>query len=123
VMIHRAIAGSLERFLSVIIEQFGGAFPTWLAPVQAAILPISEAHENAADDLLHQIHAVGGRAEIMRSTDSLGKRIRNAQKQKLPMAIILGDKEVEGGDLSVRKYGEEKDEKLSRDALLALLHG
>ena len=123
VMIHRAIAGSLERFLSVIIEHFGGAFPLWLAPVQAHILPISEAHEDFSDALLTEIQAIGGRAEIARSNDSLGKRIRNAQKQKLPMAVIIGDQEVEDGQLTIRRYGEEKDERMSRDAFLALLHG
>jgi len=121
IMIHRAIAGSLERFLSVIIEHFGGAFPLWLSPVQAQILPVSEVHEDFADQLLADAKAAGGRVEIARSTDSLGKRIRNAQKLKLPMAIIVGDKEVEGDQLTIRKYGEEKDEKISRSDLLALL--
>ncbi len=121
VMIHRAVAGSLERFLSILIEHFAGAFPVWLAPVQAHILPIAEKHEVFAEKLLEQIRSVNGRAEMQDSGESLGKRIRNAQTQKIPMAIIVGDKEMETGNVTVRRYGEEKDEVMKVEELLSLL--
>lgn len=121
VMIHRAIAGSLERFMSVIIEHFAGAFPAWLAPIQAHILPVAESHEKFASELLEKIQSAGGRAELLDSSETLGKRIRNAQTQKLPFSIIVGDKEVQSGDITVRKYGEEKDQTMKVEKFLELL--
>ncbi len=113
VMIHRAIAGSLERFMSVIIEHFAGAFPAWLSPVQAHILPVNKAHEDFAYNLAKDLKTKGARLEVFDSSDSLGKRIRNSQKSKVPFTIILGDKEVESGNLTVRKYGEQGDSEIS----------
>ncbi len=121
VMIHRAIAGSLERFLSVIIEHFAGAFPAWLAPVQTAILPISDKHLDFAYETLKKIKAAGGRAEVYEPSETLNKRIRKAQMQKLPFAVIIGDDEMESGNLTVRKYGEKKDSKISLYDLIAKL--
>ncbi len=121
VMLHRAVAGSLERFLSVIIEHFAGAFPLWLSPTQIQILPVNEIQNDAAQALQSEIKAHGGRAEVVLPTESLGKRLRNAQKGKIPLTIIFGDKEMEGGDLAVRKYGVENDEKMSKEDLFELL--
>lgn len=121
VMIHRAIAGSLERFMAVIIEHFAGAFPAWLSPVQAHILPVNTAHEDFAYDLAMSLKEKGARLEVYDSSDSLGKRIRNAQTAKVPYTIIMGDKETESGNLTVRKYGEQGDSEMTIDEFLALL--
>ncbi len=121
VMIHRAIAGSLERFLSVIIEHFAGAFPAWLSPIQAHIIPVNEAHEAYAKELQQKLKYAGARIEYYDASDSLGKRIRNAQKSKVPFSIIIGDNEVESGNLTIRKYGEQKDQSVSEEEFLELL--
>jgi threonyl-tRNA synthetase len=113
VMIHRAIAGSLERFLSVIIEHFAGHFPVWLSPVQAIILPVSEEHHgDYGHAVLSQIKSAGVRAEIALD-GSLGKRIRNAKMQKAPYVIVLGDKEKDSQTLTVEMRGDEKLENIS----------
>ena len=121
VMIHRAVAGSLERFLAVLIEHFAGAFPTWLAPVQVQLLPVSSEHEKHAQQLLTKINAEGGRAEILDPSETLGKRIRLSQTQKIPFAAIIGDEEVKNDTLTIRKYGEKKDTSISLEKLLKLL--
>jgi len=122
VMIHRAIAGSLERFMSVIIEHFAGAFPAWLAPVQAHILPVNQAHEDYAYTLSQSLKDAGGRIEVYGASDSLGKRIRNAQTSKIPFALVIGDDEISSGNLKVRAYGEEKDKTMSVDQFIDLLN-
>lgn len=120
-VIHRALLGSLERFMGILIEHFEGAFPAWLAPVQLAILPISDKHLDFAYETLKKIKAAGGRAEVLEPSDTLNKRIRKAQTQKLPFAVIVGDEEMESGNLTVRKYGEKKDSKISLEDLIAKL--
>jgi len=110
ICIHRAPLSTHERFVGFLIEHYAGAFPAWLAPVQAHILPVNSAHEAHCQKLTEDLKAAGARVEYYDSSDSLGKRIRNAQKSKAPFAIVIGDKEVESGDLTVRKYGEEKDQ-------------
>ncbi|MCF7917962.1 threonine--tRNA ligase [Candidatus Gracilibacteria bacterium] len=109
-VIHRAMLGSLERFMGILIEHYAGAFPTWLAPVQAHILPVADQHEGFASELQQKIQLAGGRAEMHNASETLGKRIRNAQMQKIPFAVVIGDKEVVSGSVTVRKYGEEKDQ-------------
>jgi threonyl-tRNA synthetase len=121
VMIHRAILGSYERFLAILIEHFAGAFPAWLAPVQAHIIPVNAAHEDFAQDLAQKLRDQNARIEIYDASDSLGKRIRNCQTAKIPFAIIIGDKEIESGKLTIRKYGEQKDQEISIEAFLKLL--
>jgi threonyl-tRNA synthetase len=121
VMIHRAIAGSLERFMSLIIEHFAGAFPLWLSPIQAHILPVNKSHEDFANKLAEKLKKQNGRIEVYDSSDSLGKRIRNCQKRKIPFAIIIGNKEVESGKLTIRKYGEEKDKIVSFEEFVGIL--
>ncbi len=122
VMIHRAIAGSLERFMSVIIEHFAGAFPAWLAPVQAHILPVNTAHEDFAYDLAKKLKSQGARIETYETSESLGKRIRNTQKGKIPFAIVIGDKEMETGNLTVRAYGEDEDKSVDIETFLEWLN-
>lgn len=106
VMIHRAIYGSMERFFGVLVEHFGGAFPTWLAPVQAVVLPIADAHL----DYAHKVQgALDARVEIAGPDETLGNRIRKAQGQKVPYMLIVGDREAEAGTVSVRpRTGDER---------------
>lgn len=114
IMLHRAIYGSYERFMGIIIEHFGGAFPTWLAPVQAQVLPIAEAHLDYALSVLEMLKEKGVRVELVSHEETLGKRIRNAEKMKIPYMIVVGDEEA-GKDLvniRSRKTGQQKSEKL-----------
>ena len=94
VMIHAAIMGSIERFLSVIMEHLGGVFPLWLSPVQALVLPIGEAHRAFAEGALLQLKAAGIRAELDESNETLGKKIREAKEQKIPSLLVIGEQEV-----------------------------
>jgi threonyl-tRNA synthetase len=100
VMIHLAIAGSLERFLSVYIEHTAGVFPLWMAPVQAAVLPVSEKHADYAASVMKELKAAGIRAELI-ADDSLGKRIRETKVRKLPSFIVVGDAEKDAGTVTV----------------------
>ena len=105
VVIHRAISGSFERFLGVMIEHFGGAFPLWLAPVQVSILPVSDAHVAYADDVYKQLKEKDIRVEMMDpSMDTLGKRIRYSMMQKIPYTVVIGEKEIEANGVTARSY-------------------
>ncbi|MFA6525800.1 MAG: threonine--tRNA ligase [Candidatus Buchananbacteria bacterium] len=106
VMIHRVIYGSMERFFGVLIEHFAGAFPLWLSPVQAMIIPVSEKFNDYGDKVFADMKAAGIRVEIDKSDESLGKRIRNAEKQKTPYILVVGEKEVEAKTIAVRKRSE-----------------
>ncbi len=109
VLIHRAVTGSTERFLGVIIEHFAGAFPLWLAPVQAVVVPISDEKQGAyGRDVLQQLKAAGLRAELDSSKDRMQAKIRRAQLQKIPYMLIIGDKEQSAGAVAVRvRSGED----------------
>ena len=102
VMIHRTILGSIERFLGVLIEHYAGWFPVWLAPVQAIVLPISEKHHEAAKEVFAQLEEKGIRVRIDLRAEKIGYKIRAAQKQRIPFMLVLGDREVEEGTVSVR---------------------
>jgi threonyl-tRNA synthetase len=102
VMIHRTVYGSIERFIGILTEHFAGAFPTWLAPVQAVLLPVGEAHRPYAAELLERLTAAGIRAEADMRDDKIGFKIREAQLQKIPYMLVVGDKEVSSGSVSVR---------------------
>ncbi len=122
VMIHRAVAGSLERFLSVMIEHFAGAFPLWLSPEQVRILPIAESHKEYAREVYKQLIATGIRVELDDSNDTLGKRIRNVKTAKVPFFLVLGDYEVENKTIKVESRdstGTNKAKKL--DEFIKLL--
>ncbi|MCU0660492.1 MAG: threonine--tRNA ligase [Candidatus Pacebacteria bacterium] len=121
VMIHAAIMGSIERFMSTLIEHYAGAFPLWLSPVQVAILPISDKHSEYARDVLGKLKASGIRAEIDDSRESLGKKIRAAKTQKLPYLIVIGDKEMESQTVTLEGRNDEKHEGITFDATLILL--
>jgi len=106
--VHRAVLGALERFMGVLIEHYGGAFPTWLAPVQAEIIPIAERHEEYAAAVESQLVAAGIRAHADLRNERMGAKIRHAQMQKVPYMLVLGDKEVEQGAVAVRlRSGED----------------
>ncbi len=102
IMIHRAIFGSFDRFIGIITEHFAGAFPTWLAPVQVRILPIADSHKEYANKLKEQLENVDIRVEIDEREEKIGYKIREAQLQKIPYMLIIGDKEVEANAVGVR---------------------
>ena len=102
VLIHRAVTGSTERFLGVIIEQFAGAFPLWLAPVQAVIIPIADRHNAYGEQVAQQLRAAGMRVEVDSRAERMNSKIRDAQLQKVPYMLVVGDKEAEAGKAAVR---------------------
>jgi threonyl-tRNA synthetase len=104
-MIHRALFGSVERFFAVLVEHYGGAFPAWLAPVQAVVVPIGESHHAYAEKVGDTLRAAGLRAEVDRSDDTLGAKIRRHQMDKVPYQLIVGDAEVEANTVAVRARG------------------
>jgi threonyl-tRNA synthetase len=106
VMIHRALMGSFERFIGILIEHYGGEFPLWLAPVQAQVLPIADRHADYARDVAAKLTDAGIRAEVDERTESVGKKIREGELQKLPYMLIVGDQEQADGTVSVRKHRE-----------------
>jgi len=108
VMIHRAIAGSLERFLAVMIEHFAGNFPVWLAPIQAIILPIGEAHHKYARAVFEKLKSSGVRAAIDDSNETLGKKIRNGKLGKIPYILVIGDNETRDETITVESRDEGK---------------
>lgn len=101
VMVHRAIAGSMERFLAIMIEHYAGAFPMWLAPTQVSILPISDAHKAYADEVYAALKDAEIRVELDDSSETLGKKIRNAKLQKVPYFLVIGDQEVESKQVKI----------------------
>ena len=106
VMLHRVIFGSIERFIGILIEHFAGAFPTWLAPVQVKILPIAESHLEYANQLKKQLLEEGIRVEVDERNEKIGYKIREAQLQKIPYMLVIGDKEVEANKVGVRSRKE-----------------
>ena len=103
-VVHRALLGSLERFIGVLIEHYGGAFPFWLAPVQVRVLPVGEAHLEGAVAIAEQLHAKGYRVDIGEPTETIGKRIRATELEKIPFVIVYGDRESEES-LAIRERG------------------
>ena len=106
IMIHRVVFGSIERFIGILIEHFAGAFPLWLAPEQVRILPISERHHEKAREVYRQLFDAGLRVELDERSEKIGYKIREAQLQKIPYMLVIGDKEAESGTVSVRRRGE-----------------
>lgn len=108
IMIHRACFGSMERFIGILTEHYAGAFPTWMAPVQVKILPISEKHVEYAKELVKQMHRDYVRVEVDDRSEKIGYKIRQAQMAKVPYMLVVGDKEVEEGTVNVRKHGGDE---------------
>jgi len=105
IMLHRALFGSIERFFGVLLEHYAGAFPTWLAPVQARVLPVAEAHQAHAAEVVERLVAEGFRADLVDANDQLGKRIRTAKLEKIPYVLVVGDDDVAADTLGVNPRG------------------
>ncbi len=106
VVVHRVVYGSLERFLGIIIEHYAGAFPLWLSPVQVAVITITEKQQAWAEAVVHKLKHAGVRVELHNENETLGKKIRNAETQKIPYLFVIGDKEVDAQTVAVRKHGQ-----------------
>jgi threonyl-tRNA synthetase len=106
VMIHRALMGSFERFIGILIEHYAGEFPLWLAPVQTVVLPIADRHLDYARETAARLRAAGLRVEVDERTESIGKKIREAEVQKVPYMLIVGDQEQAAGAVAVRRHRE-----------------
>jgi len=119
VVIHRAISGSLERFMGVMIEHFGGAFPLWLAPVQMQIVPVAEKFNDYAFELKKRFSQQDLRASVDDSSDSFSKKIRNAEMMKVPYILIVGEKEEAASSVSVREFRSKKQYEKSVSDLIS----
>ena len=109
-MVHRALYGSVERFFGVLIEHYAGAFPVWLSPVQAVMIPIAERHVDYANKVAAQLKAIGVRVEVDGRNEKMNAKIREHAMQKVPFLLVVGDKEAEAGKVNVRTRGKEKTE-------------
>ena len=122
VVIHRGVVSTMERFVAYLIEEYKGAFPTWLAPVQVALLPVSlEAHSDRVQEIYEDLKAKGFRVDMDLRNEELGYKIRSAQTAKIPYQIVIGDQEVSEGTVNVRHYGSAKSESYSYDDFVRLL--
>lgn len=119
VMIHRAAMGSYERFIGMLIEHYAGEFPVWLAPVQVAVLPIADRHADYARELVAKLRAARVRVEIDERVESVGRKIRDAELQKIPYMLVLGDREAEAGQVAVRRHGQGDEGSVSVDEFVA----
>ncbi|OFP17270.1 threonine--tRNA ligase [Enterococcus sp. HMSC066C04] len=121
VMIHRAVFGSLDRFLGILIEHYAGAFPFWLAPKQVALISVAQTHESGVEELFQEFHAAGIRVEKDLRNEKLGKKIREAELRKIPYILVIGDKELTEDTFAVRKHGSNTVKQMSKAAFLSLL--
>ena len=121
IMIHRALLGSIERFFGILIEHYGGAFPTWLAPVQVAILPISQKHEVYAKKVGENLRAKGCRVDLDLRNEKIGLKIRESEKAKVPFMVVVGDREAESETLSVRQRNGKNLGTMSMNDILQLI--
>jgi threonyl-tRNA synthetase len=122
-VIHRAILGSTERFLGILIEHFGGAFPVWLSPTQVMLAPVSSKHVEGAQALAREFREAGIRVSVDEADETVGKKVRNAAQQKIPYIIVVGDKELAGEDMMVRIRGKEEQEKISKASFIERVSG
>jgi threonyl-tRNA synthetase len=121
-MLHRAILGSLERFIGIYIEHTGGDFPFWLSPIQVVILPISDRHQERAHELKAALASKRVRAEVDDRSETLGFRVREGQTQKIPLTLVIGDDEVERGTVSPRlRKSKQAMDAMSAEALVEAL--
>ncbi|AST92815.1 MULTISPECIES: threonine--tRNA ligase [Sutcliffiella] len=122
VVIHRGVVSTMERFVAFLIEEYKGAFPTWLAPVQVQVIPVSpEAHFDYAKEVQDRLKAEGIRVELDERNEKIGYKIREAQMQKIPYMLVLGDNEIQEKAVNVRKYGEQKSETIPLEQFLQQL--
>ena len=115
IMLHRALFGSVERFFGVLLEHYAGAFPTWMAPLQARILPVAEAHEPYAQQVAARLRDEGMRVDVIDSSDPLGKRIRAAKLDKIPYVLVVGDDDVANSTLGVNPRGGDVERDVPLD--------
>ena len=120
-MIHRALMGSFERFIGILIEHYAGEFPVWLAPVQAIALPIADRHNDAAGQVVARLREAGLRAELDDRTESVGRKIREAELRKIPFMLVVGDREAEEGTVAVRRHGVGDEGSVPVDEFVARL--
>lgn len=121
-MIHCAKAGSLERFLGVLVEHYGGAFPMWLAPVQVSVVPVADRHDSYAKQVASEMRAAGLRVDVDTSTETVGDKIRRALTLKHPAVVVVGDDDVANGTVGLRRYGETRDTRgMGRSEVIASL--
>jgi threonyl-tRNA synthetase len=123
VMVHRALYGSVERFFGVLIEHYAGAFPVWLSPVQAVMIPIAERHVEYAEKVAAQLRAVGVRVDVDARNEKMNAKIREHAMQKVPFLLVVGDKEAEAGKVNVRTRGKEKTEDLAATEFVGKIRG
>ncbi|MBF0595137.1 MAG: threonine--tRNA ligase [Candidatus Omnitrophica bacterium] len=121
IMLHRALFGSVERFFGTLIEHYAGNFPVWLSPVQVNIIPLSPQHDAFAREVADKLRAEGMRVEVDARNESLGKRVREGRLARVPYMLVIGDKEVESGNVAVRKRPETDLGQMSVEAFLAVL--
>ena len=121
VMIHRVVLGSIERFIGVITEHFAGAFPLWLAPVQVRVLPVTDRAGDYADQVNKALEAAGLRTEVDHRSEKLGYKIREAQGQKIPYMVVVGDKDMENRTVSIRHRSGKDLGAMSVEAFVELL--
>ena len=122
VMIHRAMYGSMERFMGILIEHYAGAFPTWLAPVQARILTISDEQAPFAKELFTKLQDAGIRVELDTRVEKIGYKIREANgDQKIPVQLIIGKNEVANNEVNVRRFGSQDSKNVSVDEIIETL--
>ena len=123
VMIHRACFGSLERFIGILIENYGGVFPLWLAPRQVCIIPVNgEIHGDYAEKVCNQLRDCGIKAEVDSRNEKLGYRMREAQISKIPVVLVVGDNEMNSNSVNVRRHGKDGQESMTIDELLEVLN-
>jgi threonyl-tRNA synthetase len=113
VMIHRTVLGSIERFLAILIEHYGGALPGWLAPVQVSVAPVADRHAEYAGMVKSVLEGAGLRAEVDLRTESVSKKIRDGEVAKVPFMLVVGDREVEQGTVTVRTRGSKETRPLA----------
>ena len=121
IMLHRVVYGSIERFIGILIENYAGAFPVWLAPVQVKILPITDKHHDYAYELKKKFFDAGIRVEVDARNEKMGYKIREAQVTKIPYALVVGDQEVADGTVNVRKYGEKDSATMKTEEFLTMI--
>ena len=121
VMLHRVVYGSIERFIGILIENYAGAFPVWMAPVQVRILPITERHTAYAESLRGRMFDLGIRVEVDDRNEKTGYKIRESQVKKTPYTLVVGDQEQETGAVALRKYGEKDSVVMAADDFIALV--
>ncbi|MEB3846312.1 MAG: threonine--tRNA ligase, partial [Desulfurococcales archaeon] len=121
VMVHRALLGSVERFMAILIENFSGRLPTWLSPVQVAVIPVTREQQGIAEELARRLKESGIRVEVMGGSSSLGKRVREAYGMAIPYIVVIGRRESESGRITVRARGNKEAQMVDPEVFLELL--